>query len=586
MSSTPKINNDTVLYSDEDFTDKTVLRKKFVLPLLDNIIEESGKKDVQIRGVFLFFYGIRVILDPYKSKFNLDIVNENYKSKPMNANQKIYQTYSSYFEENRPLPDKINIYVVGDCHQINVEWNVYIIKLMPDPRVVWYDPSFGNFDVGKKKVILNEIGRMYPSYRAAEYKTREYPQYYYDDYDMFSMIWSMMFISAYVNNVLEAYNTIEFNRFGMSLSKLWLKCMKIKFDIKIDSKFLEYVRTGFGLNDIKAIPPVTGESKYPSIYSIIMYTKGRMEEENIPIYFPMAFPPPIVNYLSGPYYFLHMKDETTKKNIYLFGETHSVQICEDGGIYGSIPFYWYLYQMIQTTSRLIDIYIELPRKSEYPKVIGDSETLRTLHNVFYDCINHKDKSGCKMKNARFHWIDLRREDINFNRRKYNDTDYSEYLTTPMYKMLSRLQNEGSAALMDYYKVNSTLVKEMRKSTLTEREYLQMINRAYDLEKNRCKKLTPAIRTLEEKQSRISVKNVVSKCLPITSILVDLYTIARIFKQFHDAPEPVNIVYYGGANHVKRLRVMLEELNFTRVDEVMSNRDNRCLDMRSVRQPLF
>jgi hypothetical protein len=86
---------------------------------------------------------------------------------------------------------------------------------------------------------------------------------------------------------------------------------------------------------------------------------------------------------------------------------------------------------------------------------------------------------------------------------------------------------------------------------------------------------------------------------LNSILVDVYTLARIFKKFHlnhtrnmrktDEPEePHNIIMYAGDNHSERIRRFLyEKLNFELMSASKGDPEvDFCVDIRNFEQPFF
>ena len=85
---------------------------------------------------------------------------------------------------------------------------------------------------------------------------------------------------------------------------------------------------------------------------------------------------------------------------------------------------------------------------------------------------------------------------------------------------------------------------------------------------------------------------------LNSILVDIYTLARMFKKFQlnsskntrktDEPEePHNIIMYAGNEHSKRVRRFLKKLEFDLISESKGDwKVDFCVDIRDFEQPFF
>ena len=78
---------------------------------------------------------------------------------------------------------------------------------------------------------------------------------------------------------------------------------------------------------------------------------------------------------------------------------------------------------------------------------------------------------------------------------------------------------------------------------------------------------------------------------ITAIIMDIYTISRMFKIFnvkkneHYPSEAFNIIYYGGNGHTEPLEYFLSSLKFKKIESENSNLVS-CIDMTKIKQPLF
>jgi hypothetical protein len=97
---------------------------------------------------------------------------------------------------------------------------------------------------------------------------------------------------------------------------------------------------------------------------------------------------------------------------------------------------------------------------------------------------------------------------------------------------------------------------------------------------------------------IRLSNFFGGLVELNAILVDIYTLARMFKKFElnhttksrktDEPEePHNIIMYAGDGHSKRVRRFLYEiLEFDLISESKGHNVDFCVDIRNFEQPFF
>lgn len=133
------------------------------------------------------------------------------------------------------------------------------------------------------------------------------------------------------------------------------------------------------------------------------------------------------SFISGPISFVSFDDNGRK--FYLFGDEHFDKLgnCEtkykDVKIpclpnskkqvcYDFVYFLEKLFQGNEESDDYIDFYLETPFKRRYMREneSGESDYITSIEKVFVKCFR-RDKSKCKYKKTRFHYIDFRIKDV-------------------------------------------------------------------------------------------------------------------------------------------------------------------------------
>ena len=294
----------------------------------------------------------------------------------------------------------------------------------------------------------------------------------------------------------------------------------------------------------------------------------------------------------------------------------------------------FLYELFKITPAFIDFYLETPGYTGQDYKYGrhpwmyDKQRLSQLSTVFFDClsaIRRKDNPICR--NVRVHYLDIRKEDemkdvndVSHLRHVYHEIDLSNDVNkniktlkndkrivatikklvtknTDEYKKFwkeqllqsSIVKKELSRTTLPKFVVQDFLEKEIVHSAMEKRELFQYYLSSFDSDNMDLKAVLDGIRFT----------------VGVNSVVVDMYTITRMFKKFKNVknqPErPRNIILYAGDAHSTKCRKFFKELGFQIITETggVSYDDyknnnyhnnkppyNNCVDISNFKQPFF
>ena len=358
----------------------------------------------------------------------------------------------------------------------------------------------------------------------------------------------------------------------------------------------------------------------------------------------------IHNKIGGPISLTLQWSEKYNMYVYIFGEYHSYTIdcykslnpiqkqkidIEDlDNKTDYIKVEDFLYELFKITPAFIDFYLETPGYTGQDYKYGrhpwmyDKQRLSQLSTVFFDClsaIRRKDNPICR--NVRVHYLDIRKEDemkdvndVSHLRHVYHEIDLSNDVNkniktlkndkrivatikklvtknTDEYKKFweeqllqsSIVKKELSRTTLPKFVVQDFLEKEIVHSAMEKREKFQYYLSSFDSDNMDLK----------------AVLNGISFIVIVNSVVMDIYTITRMFKKFKNVknqPErPRNIILYAGDAHSTKCRKFFKELGFQIITETggVSYDDyknnnyhnnkppyNNCVDISNFKQPFF
>lgn len=365
---------------------------------------------------------------------------------------------------------------------------------------------------------------------------------------------------------------------------------------------------------------------------------------------------PNVDFIGGPHTLTLHWSAKYNKIIYIFGEYHRNVVCDYDNM---MLIEDYLKNLFRRSSAFIDFFLEIPMfvKGKYKYNFDSDNRLNILRNQNKECIETSQRQKnryCDTK--RIHFIDIRQGplsneefgffklnntlyfEIYFNLffqnlintitikkiekkeyilsilnymfkgddNKFTDTiDFILFGTEETYEEFWKKQMETHEFISDEVSKSTeeTKIREFAEEEFKTDKYrlrlILLINklRIY-LTKCYVKKGIYNFYQLSDDEYIIFLNNlsgfnsILTQC---NSILVDIYTLSRMFKKFQlnstrntDEPEePHNIIMYAGDEHSKRVRRFLEKLEFDLISESKGDFEvDFCVDIRHFEQPFF
>lgn len=334
---------------------------------------------------------------------------------------------------------------------------------------------------------------------------------------------------------------------------------------------------------------------------------------------------PVANRISGPAAVTQHWSAPLEKMVYVFGELHGH---EDACKPRATSIHDYLRKLAITTGAFIDLYLEttLDDRSDLfqwflPNYISK------VRGSFAKCIRPKDRHAERCRLLRVHYVDTRQKKQEENnvlslfslmlrydaRGFFLPGDKKEIMEVLPYLIGKR----SPSYIREQYKRET--VKEMsrvypnRMRSAIKRYAKELVGEAL---KEHGREMSDAAEVLQEALHRRRPSKVVkdamyelyAELVPVLSPMVDVYTLARMFKRFDVSKrpgsgstgmlwwkkpvegwgqpvEPHSIVYYAGNNHANRVRAFLGNTGFETIGQG-EQLSTRCVSMGSVTQPMF
>lgn len=292
----------------------------------------------------------------------------------------------------------------------------------------------------------------------------------------------------------------------------------------------------------------------------------------------------------------------------------------------------YFEELFKNTDVFIDFYVEFPafQKRGYYlwKKYYSPGTLRTMMDRFAKCIETVERvleEDCAL--IRAHYIDIRRTStINFGTQYFinkfrgiNETnvkalriEINVWTLRPILLTMGESKDIIIKYFIDEYENSSYNKKEVAKSTLSKKidkwvkkKIIERVNIYYIGLQSKTKiLLNPKI---NDEVFISNLKQLTYELIDISFLIVDSYTLARIFRKFdvkntNQPVEPSNIIIYAGNFHSNNYREFLTDEGFTEISSVgktltndiivgVSSKDSyrkskKCLYMNKIPQPFF
>jgi hypothetical protein len=350
--------------------------------------------------------------------------------------------------------------------------------------------------------------------------------------------------------------------------------------------------------------------------------------------------PKLYKHINHIYNLISITNMYSKKynmNIYLFGDIH-ISEYECKNLKNSDNISNFLDNQIKTATVPLDIFIEgkiySKAKKEFININNSELYLNKFQKDYIDCLTH-DKEKC-LPYIRVHSIDYRKLDYSiFGILNYflsisyilDDKDfyekYNDNIDIHLNYINELLDNKTSNALSSKENlikffddiINKTKIKNQLDNIsdidiynkIIEYSYknwlIKEINNNYNyineiksfIEKYKKYKESNGTWLFSDNKNKlfIQLKKIVSGLINITSYVMDLYLISRLFrsynyKKYKYSGRAKNIIIYTGNWHIEKY---IDILNYIGSFDIKYNkthmRDNKyCIDIKDLKQPLF
>lgn len=344
-------------------------------------------------------------------------------------------------------------------------------------------------------------------------------------------------------------------------------------------------------------------------------------------------------YLIGPISAVKLYSKKYQKAVWLFGDEHVISPVCKTDISGDKKIS--IMKLIEKelnydTNKLIDIYTEtafISRDIPERGAVGDS-FLSLIRRQFEDCLQ-VDKSSCAFGNARFHYSDIRMylhpEVIFFDLISLivldmSNGDFESAMFTwqkllSSYRSYEVLRTFVSSYKFTDYLENTKILKQIKNVADPEvRNRLLSVLDEIVLNAPTGKQMMDLLDHVRSDSTDIDAIRYNDyddeyyrqrvKIFNVNSRLMDVYILARMFRDFRKSPATVetsngleegelpdrysgpakNIIVYAGDNHVRRMKKILTTLLDFKVlyedESADKEQDFQCLGLSKVIFPLF
>lgn len=341
----------------------------------------------------------------------------------------------------------------------------------------------------------------------------------------------------------------------------------------------------------------------------------------------------LTNVISLTYHTL--MDNNNEKKIYVFGENHYPNNNCSIVSKNSRAVFDFIKMNIENIPKFMDLFIETTYLDKggkyYNKNDNNITTLINFETEYHNCLYSNNLKNCQIPNVRIHNTDIRRSyqikrpfipyilDIVYRIEKaVRDKNIEMYKNQlKLYKEL--IENKENEHNVNNYKLKSSSnnIDQLILLFQSFYPYLKILKQQQTLSQNVKDVLN---NYMKEEFASINLKyldftfidKIISKLpkdiLPIfgqntmlseitssnlkfESVFMDIYLMARVFRKFEqknyqNSNQPENIIIYVGDVHAKNYRKILNRLKFKLEFKSFSKKDEFCIDIKNLKQPLF
>jgi len=370
---------------------------------------------------------------------------------------------------------------------------------------------------------------------------------------------------------------------------------------------------------------------------------------------------PMPQFIGGSFSLTCHWSEEYKKMIYIFGEFHTnTADCSEFPVYQNTSMLVedFIYELIDKTDVFIDIFLEVNsmkrKENEYDSYdgISSSRSISQLFDKLKKCIQYNTRHDNACRLARVNYVDVRGinnnkyndfysyifniYNVNYYHTKYIDELFEDYnedkISKDQFDQLEQQKNKETfdeiKNIIDLNNKKFKLFSDLKSDNVENFWLEQMYKNEYV--EHELKKITDEnlrqkikdffeynIRTLvySNKQNWIdniaiildkkttmndyltSVRFVFGPCNTLLALIVDMYTICRMFKDFDIEKKPYegaddkdqpkranNIIIYTGDIHSIFYRKFLDEMQFEKI--IAKSQSLSCIDLRNFPLPFF
>lgn len=263
----------------------------------------------------------------------------------------------------------------------------------------------------------------------------------------------------------------------------------------------------------------------------------------------------------GPHVFIDIVLPIPEKHrvirVFLFGEFHQTPHCpKPSPQKKNVLFPDFLLTLLEESPDMVDLYVELPylssSKAHWSMHISQDTVLNGFREEpFASCLSY-NKQKCTFNNIRAHYIDYRSAhaipmesklsfiiDVHMNAKNFDDIDTKYNL------------DAYEKTIIDFIHTNPRLLKQLQFNVPRIRDIL------VECIITRLQLLFKKAKTCQEDGDFDTFKVVTQSAIP--SILVDIYGIARMLREFTDKTFSETAIVYAGVCHIANFMYVLQNM---------------------------
>jgi len=307
--------------------------------------------------------------------------------------------------------------------------------------------------------------------------------------------------------------------------------------------------------------------------------------------------------------------------------------------FGSINIADLMPQMIQRfPAYLIDVFVEArfvtgseqqPDYANYPKEKG--YLFRDTFTRLGSCLRVQ-KRGCEFPNVRVHYVDVRHSSrliqswrdmsdvlehwvflpVDTAHETWNTSDWLEYLDEQVGFMRETNRKYGGGKNMDDFPLEmivqqSKIMKQLAhipNEALRTAVYNYILRDGfYGLHRFSLRDVEHVLQAMEvagyprrksqvprgvfaplNHAAQLAIRELEQRFIPWYALLMDAYTMARMFRTYQNAPSAQHVIMYTGNAHASNYTRFLESIGFRK--EFYTENSTQCLDLSRAPQPFF